>query len=243
MKTKSKILLIIMCVFATMLMLTGTLIVKPTYTAYAAGGTEVTQANVICQQYSYMDAGNYSGGSMYDTPPVEITNITLADAQAFGASVTCPTTYWIVVYATDGDNLKWTSNANGKTGEQTSTPRSSSLSAWCELYNDDVFHFGGNYDPMKDVTFYFSKGLVTPTETLLTIITATGQEQASYSVENIATVSFSYTAGGSSAYFNNGKANWGWWGYGWIATVTPVDGYTITKCVFYDDKDRTATDR
>ena len=24
--------------------------------AYAAGGTEVTQANVICQQYSYMDA-------------------------------------------------------------------------------------------------------------------------------------------------------------------------------------------
>ena len=78
MKTKSKILLIIMCVFATMLMLTGTLIVKPTNTAYAAGGTEVTIANVICQQYSYMDAGNYSGGSMYDTPPVEITNITLA---------------------------------------------------------------------------------------------------------------------------------------------------------------------
>lgn len=79
-------------------------------------------------------------------------------------------------------------------------------------------------------------------EPVLTTITATGQEQASYSVENVATVSFSYTANGSSSYLNNGKTNWGWWGYGWIATVTPADGYTITKCVFYDDKDRTATD-
>ena len=131
-------------------------------TAYAAGGgTEVTQANVICQQYSYFDAGYY-GGSNYSTPPVEITNITLADAQAFGAAVTCPTTYWVVVYAKDGDNLKWTSN--GKTGEQTSTPESAKgreLSAWCMLYNDDVFHFGGNYDPNQQVTFYFSKGLAT----------------------------------------------------------------------------------
>ena len=135
-KIKTKYLMSIMCVFAMMLMLTGTPFITPAMTAYAAGGTEVTQANVICQQYSYMDAGDYSGGSMYDTPPVEITNITLADAQAFGASVTCPTTYWIVVYATDGDNLKWTSN--GKTGEQTSTPRSSSLSAWCELYNGTI---------------------------------------------------------------------------------------------------------
>ena len=41
---------------------------------------------------------------------------------------------------------------------------------------------------------------------------------------------------------NNGTTTWGWWGYGWIATVTPADGYTITKCVFYDDEDRTATD-
>lgn len=80
------------------------------------------------------------------------------------------------------------------------------------------------------------------TEGLLTTITATGKEQANYSVENIATFSFSYTANGSSAYSNNGKTNWGWWGYGWKVTVTPVDGYTITKCVFYDDKDRTATD-
>ena len=80
-------------------------------------------------------------------------------------------------------------------------------------------------------------------EQLLTTITATGKEQASYSVENVASVSFSYTASGSSSYTNNGTtATWGWWGYGWIATVTPADGYTITKCVFYDDANRTATD-
>ena len=81
-------------------------------------------------------------------------------------------------------------------------------------------------------------GAMAQTEALLTTITATGKEQASYSTANVATVSFSYTAYGSSAYL----ANWGWWGYGWIATVTPADGYTITKCVFYDDANRTATD-
>ena len=76
------------------------------------------------------------------------------------------------------------------------------------------------------------------TETLLTTITATDKEQANYSTANVATVSFSYTAGGSSAYL----ANWGWWGYGWSATVNATEGYTITKCVFYDDANRTATD-
>ena len=81
-------------------------------------------------------------------------------------------------------------------------------------------------------------GAVAQTETLLTTITATAKEQASYSTANVATVSFSYTADGSSAYL----ANWGWWGYGWIATVTPAEGYTITKCIFYDDANRTATD-
>ena len=85
-------------------------------------------------------------------------------------------------------------------------------------------------------------GAMAQTETLLTTITATGIEQANYSTEGVATVSFSYTANGSLSYTNNGKTIWGWWGYGWIATVTPADGYTITKCVFYDDKDRTATD-
>ena len=81
-------------------------------------------------------------------------------------------------------------------------------------------------------------GAVAQTETLLTTITATAKEQASYSTANVATVSFSYTAYGSSAYL----AAWGWWGYGWSATVNAAEGYTITKCVFYDDQNRTATD-
>ena len=81
-------------------------------------------------------------------------------------------------------------------------------------------------------------GAMAQTETLLTTITATAKEQASYSTANVATVSFSYTAYGSSAYL----AAWGWWGYGWSATVNAAEGYTITKCVFYDDQNRTATD-
>ncbi len=81
-------------------------------------------------------------------------------------------------------------------------------------------------------------GAVAQTETLLTTITATAKEQASYSTANVATVSFSYTERGSSAYL----ANWGWWGYGWSATVTAAEGYTITKCIFYDDANHTATD-
>ena len=81
-------------------------------------------------------------------------------------------------------------------------------------------------------------GAVAQTETLLTTITATGKEQASYSTANVATVSFSNLPDCSSAY----HANWGWWGYGWSATVNAAEGYTITKCVFYDDANRTATD-
>ena len=75
-------------------------------------------------------------------------------------------------------------------------------------------------------------------ETLLTTITATGTEQASYSTANVATVSFSNLPDNSSSYI----AKWGWWGYGWSATVNAAEGYTITKCIFYDDANRTATD-
>ena len=76
------------------------------------------------------------------------------------------------------------------------------------------------------------------TETLLTTITATGTEQASYSTANVATVSFSNLPDNGSSY----TANWGWWGYGWTATITAAEGYNITKCIFYDDANRTATD-
>ena len=77
-----------------------------------------------------------------------------------------------------------------------------------------------------------------PTEELLTTITATGTEQASYSTANVATVSFSNLPDYGSIY----TAAWGWWGYGWTATVNAAEGYTITRCVFYDDANRTATD-
>jgi len=80
-------------------------------------------------------------------------------------------------------------------------------------------------------------------ETLLTTITGAGSNtnsatsaNVSYSTGGIATLTFS----GSVAY--QASPAWGWWGYGWTATVTPADGYTITKCVFYDDANRTATD-
>ena len=76
------------------------------------------------------------------------------------------------------------------------------------------------------------------TETLLTTITATGTEQASYSTANVATVSFSNLPDNSSHYSDT----WGWWGYGLTTTVTAAEGYTITKCVFYDNDGASATD-
>jgi len=81
-------------------------------------------------------------------------------------------------------------------------------------------------------------GAVAQTETLLTTITATGTEQASYSTANVASVSFSNLPNYGSSYL----ANWGWWGYGWSATVTAAEGYTITKCIFYDNDGASATD-
>ena len=77
-------------------------------------------------------------------------------------------------------------------------------------------------------------------ETLLTTITGTGtngtatSENISYSTEGVATLTFS----GEVLY----ASVWGWWGSNITLTVTPADGYTITKCVFYDNKDNNATD-
>ena len=83
----------------------------------------------------------------------------------------------------------------------------------------------------------------TQTEELLTTITGTGSNtnsatsaNVSYSVEGVATLTFS----GSVAY--QASPAWGWWGYGWTATVNAAEGYKITKCIFYDDANRTATD-
>ena len=119
--------------------------------------TEVTQANVKCQQYSYYDAkqGTTNKYSLNSAPPTSVVNITLAEAQAFGAAVSCPTTDWIVVYAKDGDNYKWTSK--NKTGEQTSVPYGGRMGAWDMLINNDVY--GCSSDPNSQLTVYISKGL------------------------------------------------------------------------------------
>ena len=87
-----------------------------------------------------------------------------------------------------------------------------------------------------------------PTETLLTTITGAGSNAGpatsaniSYSAEGVATLTFSEpNENGQVAY--QASPAWGWWGYDITLTVTAAEGYTITKCVFYDDKDRTATD-
>ena len=91
-------------------------------------------------------------------------------------------------------------------------------------------------------------GAVAQTETLLTTITGAGSNtgsatsaNVSYSTEGVATLTFSEpTSDGQVAY--QASPAWGWWGYAITLTVTPAEGYTITKCVFYDDKNRTATD-
>ena len=78
-------------------------------------------------------------------------------------------------------------------------------------------------------------------ETLLTTITATGAKNGSATSENI-----SYSTGGVATLTFSGEvlyaSVWGWWGNNITLTVTPADGYTITKCVFYDNKDNNATD-
>ena len=91
-------------------------------------------------------------------------------------------------------------------------------------------------------------GAMAQTETLLTTITGAGSNtnpatsaNVSYSTEGVATLTFSKpTSDGQVAY--NVSPAWGWWGYAITLTVTPAEGYTITKCIFYDDANRTATD-
>jgi len=91
-------------------------------------------------------------------------------------------------------------------------------------------------------------GAVAQTETLLTTITGAGSNtnpatsaNVSYSTEGVATLTFSKpTSDGQVAY--QASPAWGWWGYAITLTVTPAEGYTITKCVFYDNNNNTATD-
>ena len=97
--------------------------------------------------------------------------------------------------------------------------------------------------PILALLLMAATGAVAQTETLLTTITATAKEQASYSTANVATVSFSnLPSTGTNTYGSDYLAAWGWYGYGFTATVTAAEGYTITKCIVYDDANRTATD-
>ena len=75
----------------------------------------------------------------------------------------------------------------------------------------------------------------TQIEGLITTITATGDGEASYSIENVATVS----VGGWHASYNS---VYGWCGNDMIIEVSACDGYTITRCVFYDDANHIAAD-
>ena len=93
----------------------------------------------------------------------------------------------------------------------------------------------------KTASYTVSVTVTVQSETLLTTITGAGDSTSSatsanisYSTEGVATLTFS----GSVKY----TPTWGWWGGGLTATVNPADGYTITKCVFYDNNDHSATD-
>ena len=192
-------------VLAMVLSLFGGISLLPT-TAYAA--TNVEKANVICAQYPYMDAG-----CDFNSQPTEIINISLSDAQAFGNAVSCPTTYWVIVYAKDGDNIKWTSN--GKTGEQTSTPVGSKIGAYYNLWAGDVFSLNNsNVDPNKDVTFYISKGLKSYSVTVAEDIT-----------------NGTVTADKASAAENDTVT----------LTVTPAENYEIDSVSYNDGSDHVIT--
>ena len=85
-------------------------------------------------------------------------------------------------------------------------------------------------------------------ETLLTTITGAGSNtdpatsaNVSYSTEGVATLTFSEPTSDGHVKYQASPA-WGWWGNAITLTVTPAEGYTITKCVFYDDQNYTATD-
>ena len=204
-KRKMRSITAIAMVLAMVLSLFGGISLLPT-TAYAA--TNVEKANVICAQYPYMDAG-----CDFNSQPTEIINISLSDAQAFGNAVSCPTTYWVIVYAKDGDNIKWTSN--GKTGEQTSTPVGSKIGAYYNLWAGDVFSLNNsNVDPNKDVTFYISKGLKSYSVTVAEDIT-----------------NGTVTADKASAAENDTVT----------LTVTPAENYEIDSVSYNDGSDHVIT--
>ena len=189
---------------------------------YLSDGAKYTVTGLTC-----MDGDNYLRYYGYDAATdgngtVSVKNgSTDVTANTLGYKLT---TYTFTATPASGYKFKnWTKGAGGEV-----LGTDASINVTCEQ--------NGQYQVYANFEEDVPAG--PQTETLLTTITATGTEQASYSTANVATVSFSYTSGGSSDYLSN----WGWWGYGWTATVTAAEGYTITKCIFYDNANRTATD-
>ena len=189
---------------------------------YLSDGAKYTVTGLSC-----MDGDNYLRYYGYDaaTDGNGTVSVMNGTTDVTASSIGYKTTTYTFT-ATPSSGYRFVSWTKGASGEVLGTD--ASIAVTCE--QNGQYQVYANFE--EDVP------AVAQTETLLTTITATAQEQASYSTANVATVSFSYTSGGSSAYL----ANWGWWGYGWIATVTAAEGYTITKCIFYDDANRTATD-
>ena len=189
---------------------------------YLSDGAKYTVTGLSC-----MDGDNYLRYYGYDaaTDGNGTVSVMNGTTDVTASSIGYKTTTYTFT-ATPSSGYRFVSWTKGASGEVLGTD--ASIAVTCE--QNGQYQVYANFE--EDVP------AVAQTETLLTTITATAQEQASYSTANVATVSFSYTAYGSSAYL----ANWGWWGYGWSATVTAAEGYTITKCIFYDDANRTATD-
>ena len=195
---------------------------------YLSDGAKYTVTGLTCT-----DGDNYLRYYGYDaaTDGHGTVSVTSGSTAVTASSIGYRTTTYTFT-ATPASGYHFVNWTKGAGGEELGT--AASINVTCEQ--------NGQYQVYANFEEDAPAGSSTPepeqTETLLTTITATGQEQASYSTANVATVSFSHTENGSSEYY----ANWGWWGYGWIATVTHAEGYTITKCIFYDDADRTATD-
>ena len=172
---------------------------------------------------------NVSGSGWNATSGISATG-TLADGKTLAVTATSANNWALK----SGDNSVGYTLTTAEGGSRTTSWEFTTLDGTAKPMGIIV----EDYSSMPAGTYTDTVTFTAAVESLLTTITPTAKEQASYSTEDVATVSFSYTAEGSSAY----TAIWGWWGYGWSATVTPAEGYTITKCVFYDDQNRTATD-
>lgn len=219
--------------------------------ASAAENDTVTLTVTPDENYE-IDSVSYNDGSDHVITPVE----SVYSFSMPASNVTVSATFKAATPA--AYTVTFDANGHG-TAPSNQTITSSSKASTPTEPTDDGWTFGGWYkeadctnawdfdtDTVTADTTLYAKWTenANNTEELLTTITAVGESNVtpatsanvSYSTEGIATLSFT----GSVSY--QSSPSWGWWGYGWTATVTPADGYTITKCVFYDNTEATLTD-